>query len=119
MIIRYICKNEEQQIMYFSDYHLHKDARLRMSLLWEYDIENIDWLRMRNIIVQRVIERGRPDDFYAILNKYSLDGVKQTIRQIPYLNKKDMSFVCTIFEMKKNELKCSTTERLKNQHWKS
>jgi hypothetical protein len=105
--------------MFFSDYHLHKEATLRKSLLWEYNFEKIDWQRMRNIIVQRVIERGRPDDFYAILNKYSLEGVKQGIRQIPYLNKKDLSFVCTIFELNKNELKCCTTKRLKSQHWNS
>jgi hypothetical protein len=105
--------------MYFNDYLLHKDARLRMSLLWEYDKEKIDWFRMRNIIVQRVIERGRPDDFYAILNKYSLEGVKEAIREIPYLNKKDLAFVCTIFEMSRNELKCCTTKRLKSQHWTS
>jgi hypothetical protein len=105
--------------MYFKDYLLHKDARLRKSLLWEYDSKKIDWLRMRNIIVQRVIERGRPDDFYAILNKYSLEGVKEAIREIPYFNNKDLAFVCTIFEMSKNELKCCTTKRLKNQHWTS
>jgi hypothetical protein len=105
--------------MFFFDFHLHKEATLRKSLLWEYNFEKIDWQKMRNIIVQRVIERGRPDDFYAILNKYSLKGVKQAIRQIPYLNKKDLSFVCTIFELNKNELKCCTTKRLKSQHWNS
>jgi hypothetical protein len=84
-----------------------------------HQVVEVDWPGMRNIIVQRVIERGRPDDFYAMLNKYSLDGVKQAIRQIPYLNKKDMSFVCTIFNMEKSELKCSATKRLKNQHWNS
>ncbi|MCA1758553.1 MAG: hypothetical protein LC658_02195 [Bacteroidales bacterium] len=109
----------ERQKMYFSDYHLHKEARLRKSLLWEYNTEKIDWLKMRNIIVQRVIERGRPDDFYAILNKYSLEGVRQAIRQIPSLNRKDVSFVSTIFGINKSELKCCTTKRLKSQHWNS
>ena len=105
--------------MFFDDYHLHKEASLRKSLLWEYDAEKIDWIKMRNIIVQRVIERGRPDDFYAILNKYSLEGVKQAIRQIPHFNRRDLSFICTVFQMKKNELKCCTTKRLLNQHWNS
>jgi hypothetical protein len=105
--------------MYFNDYLLHKEASLRKSLLWEYDPEKIDWLNMRNTIVQRVIERGWPDDFYAILNKYSLEGVKDAIREIPYLNKKDLAFVCTVFDLKKTELKCCTTKRLKSQHWNS
>ena len=105
--------------MFFSDYYLHKDARLRKSLLWEYNTEKIDWQKMRNIIVQRVIERGNTDDFHAILNQYSLEGVKQAIKQIPFLNKKDMTFVCTIFDLNKTELRCYTSKRLKNQHWKS
>ncbi|MFW5831631.1 MAG: DUF6922 domain-containing protein [Prolixibacteraceae bacterium] len=105
--------------MYFSDYHLRKDAKLRKSLLWEYDTKKIDWQKMRRVIVQRVIERGRPGDFYAILNKYSVEGVKQAIRQIPYMNKKDLSFVCAIFGLKKSELICCTTKRLASQHWNS
>ena len=100
----------ERQLIYFNDYHLHKDAKLRKSLLWEYDTEKIDWRKIRNTIVHRVIERGRPDDFYAILNKYGLKEVKQAIRQIPQLNKKDLAFVCTIFGMNKSELKCCTTK---------
>jgi len=105
--------------MFFSDYHQHKEAKLRESLLWEYDTERIDWQAMRTIIVQKVIERGRPEDFYAILNQYTLEGVKQAIRQIPYLNKKDLSFACTIFNISKNELKCCTTNLLKNKQWTS
>lgn len=40
-----------------------------------------------------VIERGRMDDFYAILNMYGLDGVVESIKDIPVLSAKDMSFV--------------------------
>lgn len=105
--------------MLFGDYQLHKDAKLRKSLLWEFDSSEIDWQAMRDIIVQRVIERGRPDDFYAILNKYSLQEIKESIKRIPYLNPRDIAFVCTVFELEKNELKCTTSKRLKDQHWNS
>ena len=105
--------------MFFDDYPLHKDAKLRKSLLWEVDRSNIDWQGMRDLIVQRVIERGRPDDFYAILNKYSLKEVKEAIKNIPYLNPRDIAFVCTVFHLDKNELKCTISKRLKNQHWSS
>lgn len=105
--------------MFFGDYNKHKDAKLRKSLLWEFDTTKIDWHEMRDIIVQRVIERGRPDDFYAILNKYSLNEIKESIKRIPYLNPRDRAFVCTVFNLNKNELKCTTSKRLKNQHWSS
>lgn len=105
--------------MFFSDYKEHKNAELRKSLLWEYDMSRFDWQVMRNIVVQRVIERGRKDDFYAILNQYGLNGVKEAIRQITYLNPKDLSFACTVFGLKKEELKCCTQKPSVPQHWHS
>lgn len=105
--------------MFFSDYNKHKEAKLRKSLLWEFDTSKIDWQEMRDIIVQRVIERGRPDDFYAILNKYSLNEIEESIKKIPSLNPRDMAFVCAVFNINENELQCTTSKRLKNQHWSS
>lgn len=105
--------------MFFSDYHLHKNAELRKSLLWEYNADVINYQKMRDIIVQRVIERGRLNDFYAILNMLPLKDIKQSIKKIPYLNPKDLAFVCAVFNLDKKELKCYTTKRSGNQHWNS
>ncbi len=105
--------------MFFDGYELHKDAQIRTSLLWEYEIKDFDWMTMRDIVVQRVIERGRMDDFYAAINLYGLENFKSAIRNIPYLSKKDISFVCTVFEIKKKELKCYTRKQLRHQHWNS
>lgn len=105
--------------MFFDNYKLHPNAKVRESLLWEYDLTRFNWEEMRNLVVQRVIERGRMDDFYAILNFYGLIGVKQAIMQIPYLNQRDRSFVCSVFNLKKENLKCYTKQQLKIQHWNS
>lgn len=105
--------------MFFDNYKLHQQAQIRKTLFWEYDMDRFNWQNMRNIVVQRVIERGRTNDFYAILNMYGLDGVKEAIRQIPYFNPKDTSFVCSVFELKKEELKCYTKQQSNNQHWSS
>lgn len=94
--------------MFFDDYKQHADAQVRTSLLWEYDLARFDWQKMRTLVVQRVVERGRRDDFYAILNLYGLEGVREGIREIPTLTPKDRSFVCTTFHLKKEELKCCT-----------
>ncbi len=105
--------------MFFKDYRLNKDAKIRESLLWEYEPDHINWQQMRNVVVQRVIERGRMNDFYAILNLYQSKGVKDAIRQIPSMNNKDIAFVCNVFDLKKEELKCYTKKQLTNQHWNS
>lgn len=90
-------------------------------LLWEYDLEDFDWDDMQTLVVQRVIERGRPNDFYAILKLYGgIDGVKEIIKKIPQpLHPKDLAFVCTVFHLKKDDLLCYTKKLLREQHLKS
>jgi len=103
--------------MFFSDYQNHPNTLVRSSLLWEYSIDKIDYNLMKVLIVQRVIERGRTEDFYAILNRFGLEGVKEIIKKIPYLSEKDLSFVCTIFDLKKEDLKCFSKKPSQHQRW--
>ena len=105
--------------MPFEDYHNHRNAEVRPSLLWEFDLEKFDWQQMRNEVVQRVLERGRMDDFYAILNLYGVEGVKAALREIPYMNDKDMNFACVAFDLRKEELKCYTKKQSMPLHWNS
>ena len=104
---------------YLNEYKSHPSAKLDTSLLWEYDLDNFDYNQMKNVVVQRVVERGWPDDWYAILNLYGESGVKNAIKQIPYLNDKDMNFVHVAFEIPLSELTCYERRLLNQAHWKS
>ena len=105
--------------MYFSDYRKHKNERIRPSLLWEYDMEHFDYAKMRSVVVQRVIERGLPGDYYAMFSLYGVRGVREAVKELPNLSPKDMSFVCAIFNLKKEDLRCYTRKQLRQQHWGS
>ncbi len=105
--------------MFFKDYKTNTNAQIRESLLWEYRADDIDYNSMKNIITQRVIERGRMDDFYALINIYGLNEVKRIIKNLPYLNDKDIAFVCAVFDLDKENLKCYTRKQLQTQHWNS
>lgn len=105
--------------MFFDNYKSHQNAQLRKSLLWEYDLDQFNWIDMRILVVQRVIERGRMNDFHAILNLYGLSGVKEAIKQIAYLNPKDLSFVCSVFNLEKEDLRCYKKQQSMVQHWNS
>lgn len=89
------------------------------TLLWEYDINLFDYHKMRNLVVQRVVERGWPDDFYAMLNIYGLEGVEEALKEIPYLNERDMYFVHNIFEIPLEDLLCYKNRQFLHQHWNS
>jgi hypothetical protein len=105
--------------MFFDNYKKHSDAQIRASLLWEYNLTHFDWNAMQHIVLQRVIERGRITDFYAVLNLYGLNAFKEGVKNIPNLNEKDIAFVCTVFGIKKQELKCYTHKQLRQTHWNS
>jgi hypothetical protein len=105
--------------MYFDDCVNFPDAKLNPRLLWEYDLERVDYTSMRNIIVQRVIERGWPEDWYFILNRYGIDGVKAAIVELPYLNDKDMNFVSHQFDIPFTAMKCYEKKRSKIGDWNS
>lgn len=105
--------------MFIEDYNSHKDAKLNTTLLWEFDLEASDFSHpgMRRIIVERVVERGAPEDWYAILNMYGVELVKSTIKELPYMNHKDSNFVSLIFDIPKNEMKCYTKKQWRIAHW--
>ena len=89
--------------MPFADYKYHTNETIRPSLLWEYDLTHFDYDKMRTIVVERVLERGRMEDFYAMLNLYGLQGVKEAMKDVPYMNDRDMNFACHTFGLRKDE----------------
>jgi hypothetical protein len=105
--------------MYFDDYRKHSQAILNTGLLWEYNLTDFDYEDMRDLVVQRVIQRGWPNDWYFILNRYGIDGVKAAIKNIAYLNDKDMNFVSHQFNIPLNAMKCYIKKQSVNQHWNS
>lgn len=96
--------------MAFLDYFtVSKNPKLNPALLWEYDLGDFDWQAAKGIVVQRVIERGWPDDYAAAFEIYGgEEGFREAIKEIPMLSKKDIGFVCRFFKVKKEELKCYT-----------
>lgn len=98
--------------MLFSDFKSKPYKEISASLLWEYDLKNFDYQGMKLLVVQRVIERGRMDDFYAMFNLYGLEEVIKTLKKIKMLNKKDMNFVSVVFEIPFEELRCYREQQL-------
>mgnify|MGYP003328552444 CR=1 FL=1 len=105
--------------MYFERYKEHPEAKINPSLLWEYDLSKFDYGQMRSVVVQRVVERGWPDDWYAALNMYGLEEFRNIVKGLPYLNDKDMNFVSIVFEIPLEELKCYMKKQSQPAHWKS
>jgi hypothetical protein len=94
------------------------------GLLWDVDTSKMaddDWQRMKLLVVQRVIERGDENDFYAIFKLYGgKKGVREIIKQIrSVLHPVDEAFVRTVFNLKKEDLICYERKRLRELHLNS
>lgn len=91
---------------------------INYSLLWEYDIDNFDWHNSKSLVVQRVIELGEPEDYYAAFDLYDgIEGFREIIKTLPYLSDIDINFVCLFFNLKREELRCCTRRQSSQKHW--
>lgn len=102
----------------FLQYLPKSDSRsISPSLLWEYDLSSFDWERSRRLVVQRVIERGRLEDFVGAINRYGgIEAFRETIKEVPHLSDKDIAFVCTYFNLNKDELLCYRRKQSRERH---
>lgn len=99
------------------DKKLH--SSIRKHLLWEFDLQNFDFQNAKNIVIERVVQRGDKDDWLSIFNLYGVEAVKNSIKNIQYLNPKDLNFVIWVFEIPIEDMKCYTKKQLNRKHWSS
>lgn|SRR5574344_147157 len=95
----------------FEDWQIHPHCEISPTLLWEYDTTSPqwDWNHMSVLVVQRVIELGRMDDYYAMFQRYGgFDEVRKIVTKIPKLSPIDANWVCCLFNFKKHDLLCYT-----------
>ena len=102
----------------FDDYKDNKGCHtVSATLLWVYYLAQFDWQRSRKIVVQRIIERGWLKDYFAAFDLYGgIEGFREIIKEVPSLSARDMNFVCTVFNLKKEELRCYTRKLSRLEH---
>jgi len=107
------------QIMIFDDWvEKSKGLNVPVSLLWDVDLENVDWHGgIRKLLVERVLERGEKEDFYAVIRLYGgLENFREIIKEVHYLSDRNTVFACTVFDLKKEELRCYKRMQLRKKH---
>jgi len=94
------------------------NPQVSLHLLWDVDKSKIDWDKMKNFVVQRVIERGDVDDFYAIFRLYGgPEGVREIVKKLPaFYDPRDEALARVLFDLKKKDLECYKRIRLRKKH---
>jgi hypothetical protein len=77
-------------------------------LFWDVDRNKLDLQKNKQLIVERVIQRGSRSDLQIILSYYGKQEAGELLKQVPWLNEKDMAFVNVFFDIPFSEMKCYT-----------
>lgn len=95
---------------------MHKPV-LSKQAFWDVDMEKIDYEKNAAHVVEKVIERGKAEDFDNLLKFYGFERVKALALQAFYLSDLSMNFCCTLFKVKPSDFKCYEKKQLNREHW--
>ncbi|HOY30991.1 MAG TPA: hypothetical protein PKW80_03840 [Bacteroidales bacterium] len=87
------------------------------NLFWDVDVNSIDYKKHASFIVQRVLESGTLEDFFAIRDFYGKPRLKQIIKKLRYLDERTLSFCSIYFKIKPEDFRCYTLNQLNQSHW--
>lgn len=65
---------------------------IRRHLLWEYEWEKIDFTRLANVVIERVIERGNPFEWQEIVDFHGVNKILSIAEKSPRLDSKHKNF---------------------------
>ncbi len=86
-------------------------------LFWEADIKNIDPIKHKKYVIERVFERGNWDDYKEVVRFYSLKEVKAALKNARWLDAKTMYFVSAYFDIPLKQMRCYTQRQLSIAPW--
>ena len=71
---------------------------------------------MDTVVVKRVLEYGRKEDYYAMLQLYGgFEKVGEIVMRIPVLNPKEAEWGRRLFNLDKEKMLCYKRQRSKNR----
>jgi hypothetical protein len=93
------------------------ELALRPSLFWDADVSKIDLRKHKAQVIERIILRGRLEEFRAMLQYYGMNTVRDVLLDARYLDKRTLSFCSTIFETPETEFRCFKLAQSNPGHW--
>ena len=69
------------------------------------------------LIIERVLSYGNLGELKFIFDYYGLNIIRQTVKNIGYLDPKTLEFITTYLNVNKEEMKCCIKKQSATQHW--
>ena len=90
---------------------------LSSHLFWDMDRNRLDVRSSKRIIVQRVLEFGMLKDWKALVRMYGMEGIEKVAVELRSLDDVTLSFLCTIFDRKKEDFRCYRLRQSNPHFW--
>lgn len=90
---------------------------IRKELFWDTDINNLNVIKHKRIIIERVLTLGNLEEFVYILNTFDTKILVNEIQKLGYLDPKTLSFVTSFFNINKEKLRCYTKKQSTISYW--
>ena len=79
--------------------------QLTKGLLWNFDTNNLDYLRDKVLIIERIIDSGLENDEIIMWKLYSYEDIKNVALNIENLHSDITTYMAFVLKINKNEFK--------------
>ena len=90
---------------------------VRTEILWDINLKTMDPDKNKAIIIERVLSYGNIGELKFLFIYYGIEIIRQTVKNIGYLDPKTFEFVISYFNINKEEMKCYIKKQSARQHW--
>lgn len=90
---------------------------LSKDIFWDVDVETIDKEQHARYVIERVLTRGRMEDFVELQQTYEKDRIVRELQRSRLLDPKTLNFCSAYYGINKKDFKCYTTKESKQKHW--
>lgn len=97
------------------------NRQINLGLLWEYKVDETNLQQFKTIIITRILQFGKLEDFYAGFDNFGgIDGFAQIAKnEVWDLDAKALNFLCHAFNMTKEETLCYKKTLSREKHLNS
>ncbi|MEP7324284.1 MAG: hypothetical protein ABI761_20300 [Saprospiraceae bacterium] len=96
------------------DYNIND---LSSHLFWDVDKTKLEWKKNEIQIIEKVLIYGLLEDWKLINLVYGKEVIKNVSMNLRSLDEVTLSFLCTIYKLKKEDFRCYTERLSQTNFW--
>ena len=115
-------KAESARVRYSAAYPTGREFGVKSdefspNLFWDADPKDLDLVKHKKYVVQRVLEHGTLDDMRHMFAMYGFDDVVATSKTLRSLEPKSLAFIVNLSGQPKESFRCYTLKRSQQAPW--